>query len=58
MDAFREAIESKLHVRVITINGFQMCGVIIDESDDYIVIRVNGNKKIVFKHAISTVEAA
>lgn len=53
-----EAIAHKMSVRVITMNGYQMCGCIIEEGDTYIVIRVSNNKKMVYKHAISTIEAA
>lgn len=54
----QEAIERKLSVRIITTNGYQMCGMIINEGDTHIVVRVGHNKKMVYKHAISTIEAA
>lgn len=54
----KEAVERKLSVRIITTNGYQMCGIIIAEGDTHIVVRVGQNKKMVYKHAISTIEAA
>lgn len=45
-------------VKVITINGFQMVGKIIDHNDDSIVLLCGNVKKMVFKHAISTIEPA
>lgn len=43
-------------VTVITINGFQMVGKIIDHDDKAIVVLCGNAKKLVFKHAISTIE--
>ena len=54
----KEAIERKLTVRIITTNGYQMCGIIIDEGESHIVVRVGNNKKMIYKHTISTIEAA
>ena len=45
-------------VNVITMNGFQMVCKILEEEPDYIVVLCNGKKKLVFKHAISTIEPA
>ena len=45
-------------VNVITMNGFQMVCKILEEESDYIVVLCNGKKKLVFKHAISTIEPA
>ena len=45
-------------VNVITMNGYQMVCKILEEEADYIVVLCNGKKKLVFKHAISTIEPA
>lgn len=45
-------------VNVITINGYQMPCKILEEETDYIVVLCNNKKKLVFKHAISTIEPA
>ncbi len=45
-------------VKVITINGFQMVGKIIEHNDESIVVLCGNAKKLVFKHAISTIEPA
>lgn len=59
MNAYiQEAIERKLSVRVITLNGYQMCCNIISQDDTCIIVRTDGRKKMVYKHAISTIEAA
>ena len=59
MDTYiNEVISRNVRVRVITINGYQMCGKIIAEFDDHIILKVDNCKKMIFKHAISTIEAA
>lgn len=45
-------------VKVITINGFQMVGKIIEHDDESVVVMCGNVKKLVFKHAISTIEPA
>ena len=45
-------------VDVITVNGFHMACKILEEESDHIVVLCNGKKKLVFKHAISTIEPA
>lgn len=45
-------------VKIITINGFQMVGKIIEHVDESIVVLCGNAKKLVFKHAISTIEPA
>lgn len=45
-------------VNIITLNGYQMVAKILVEEEDHIVIMCNGKKKMVFKHAISTIEPA
>ena len=45
-------------VNIITLNGYQMFAKILVEEEDNIVILRNGKKKLVFKHAISTIEPA
>lgn len=43
-------------VNVIIMNGYQMVCKILEEESDYIVVLCNNKKKLVFKHAISTIE--
>lgn len=45
-------------VKVITINGFQMVGKIIEHDDESVIVLCGNAKKLVFKHAISTIEPA
>ena len=53
-----ECVINRHTVNIITVNGYQMIGVILDEDPDYIVTLCNGKKKMVYKHAISTIEPA
>lgn len=50
-----EAIHAKTPMSVFMVNGFQMRGVIVHEDDDYIVINSDGKRKMLYKHAISTI---
>ena len=45
-------------VNIITLNGYQMFAKILIEESDHIVILCGRKKKLVFKHAISTIEPA
>ena len=45
-------------VNIITMNGFQMVCKILEEDSDNIVVLCGGKKKMVYKHAISTIEPA
>lgn len=45
-------------VKIITINGYQMYGKIVDHNDESVVVLCGNVKKLVFKHAISTIEPA
>ena len=45
-------------VNIITMNGFQMVCKILEEAADNIVVICGGKKKMVYKHAISTIEPA
>lgn len=53
-------VAEKKVVRVILMNGFQMCGRIVENADSHIIFLAGaGNvKKMIYKHAISTVEPA
>ena len=51
-------IINRNEVNVITMNGYQMVCKILEEETDYIVVLCNDKKKLVFKHAISTIEPA
>ena len=54
----RDAISRKLSVKVITLNGYQMCCTIVSQDDTCVIVNVGNRKKMVYKHAISTIEAA
>lgn len=45
-------------VNIITMNGFQMICKILVEELDHIVVLCGNKKKMVYKHAISTIEPA
>ena len=45
-------------VNIITMNGFQMICKILEEDVDHIVVNFGGRKKMIYKHAISTIEPA
>ena len=45
-------------VNIITMNGFQMVCKILEEDVDHIVVNCGGKKKMIYKHAISTIEPA
>ena len=45
-------------VNIITLNGFQMVCKILVEEPDHFVVFCGGRKKMVYKHAISTIEPA
>lgn len=51
-------INNQNTVNIITLNGYQMLAKILVEESDYIVILCGGKEKMVFKHAISTIEPA
>lgn len=53
-----ECCISRHTVKIITINGFQMVGKIIDHNNESVVLLSGNVKKLVFKHAISTIEPA
>lgn len=50
------AIANKKNVRVITINGFQLCGVIVRDTLEAIELDCGKDgRKYIYKHAISTI---
>lgn len=51
-----QLINSRANARVITINGFQIHGRIVDQNAEAVIIKANKVEKLVFKHAISTIE--
>lgn len=53
-----ECINARANVTVYTMNGFQIRGCIIADADTYIIVKSNGKKKMVYKHAVSTIEPA
>lgn len=50
-----ECIVAKHKVRIFTTNGFQMRGVIVHEDEDHIIVEESRQRKLVYKHAISTI---
>ena len=54
-----QLINGRTTVKVIVTNGFQLRGRIVDQSDKAIIIR-RGDKveRLIYKHAISTIEPA
>lgn len=51
-----ECINARKEVAVYITNGFKISGIIVHDFTDYIVIKSCGKKKMVYKHAISTIE--
>ena len=51
-----EIVACRRNVTVYVLNGFRMSGVVVHNSCDYIVLLSDGVKKMVYKHAISTIE--
>lgn len=58
-DSFiEECVINRNNVNIITVNGYQMVCKILHEENDYIVVLNANKKKLIFKHAISTIEPA
>lgn len=55
-DYIDECVKSNLPVKVIMLNGFQMDCRIIENGDVYVIVKANHDEKLVYKHAISTIE--
>ena len=53
-----EAMFRGAQVTVFTTNGYQLRGIITHDDLEYIVLLSNGKKKMIYKHAISTIEPA
>lgn len=51
-----DLINSRANVRVITINGYQLRGRILDQSSNAIIMKVDKVERLIYKHAISTIE--
>ena len=51
-----DMINNMTNVRVYTINGYQLRGRIMDQSSDVLIIKADKVEKLVYKHAISTIE--
>lgn len=59
MNKFIEkAIEEKRPVRIITTNGFQMRGKIVEDTQNSLTFISDGREMVVYKHAISTICSA
>lgn len=54
----KECIASGRAVNIITVNGYQMLCKILNVENDCIVVLAGYKKKLVYKHAISTIEPA
>mgnify|MGYP002531630218 CR=1 FL=1 len=48
--------ENKTSVKIFLTNGFQMYGTIIEHDQYCVYLDSDGKKKMVYKHAISTIE--
>ena len=57
-DYIETCINGQHPVNIITMNGFQMICKILVEEPDHFVVFCGGKKKMVYKHAISTIEPA
>ena len=53
-----ECVHAGHSVTVYTVNGYQIKGKILHDLGDYIVVLSNSKKKLIYKHAISTIEPA
>ena len=53
-----ECLINRHRVKIITINGFHMYCTILEEFTDHIIVLCDTAKKLVYKHAISTIEPA
>ena len=51
-------IVNKIRAKVITVNGYQIVCSIIAQGENYIIIKAGNEKKLIYKHAISTIENA
>ena len=51
-----DLINSRANARVITINGFQIRGRIVEQNAEAVIIKADKVEKLVYKHAISTIE--
>lgn len=49
------AIESGKAVKIIMVNGYQATATILDFDCNVILARVNGQKWMVYRHAVSTI---
>ena len=47
--------EQRTPSTVITINGYHMRGVIVGDDETSILVENDGERKLVYKHAISTI---
>lgn len=50
-----EVINARKDVCIITINGFQMRGRIVHDFADHVILLSDGKKRMIYKHAISTI---
>ena len=57
-DYIEGCLKGARNVTVILLNGFQMKGRIVSAFPDYIIFKCDGMEKLIFKHAISTVQPA
>lgn len=51
----QRCVESKTHVTIYTINGFQIHCRVVDFDRNVIVVTENGAEKMVYRHAVSTI---
>ena len=51
-----EAVEEMKVVKIIFMNGYQMSCVITDFRDQVLIVREGGREKMIYRHAVSTIE--
>lgn len=56
MNRIQQLFANHTKVRVYITNGFQLVGVIDDQDENAIILESGGKRKLIYKHAISTIE--
>ena len=51
-----DMINQRTNVRIYTTNGYQLRGRILDQSSNAIIMKVDKVERLIYKHAISTIE--
>lgn len=53
-----KCIKERASVAIIMVNGFQMRGKIVFECSDYLIVKSDNVEKLLYKHAVSTIQPA